>query len=60
LTIDEVEYVLDHPTSHSKSDFSQRPCCFGLTPDSEYIIVIYETVNDDAVYPVTAYHVAEP
>jgi len=60
LTTDEAEHVLDHPTAQSRSDSSERPCCFGFTPAGEYIIVIYETIDDDAVYPVTAYHVAEP
>jgi uncharacterized DUF497 family protein len=60
LTIEEVEHVLDHPTSKSTSDTSGRPCCFGYTPSGEHLIVIYETINRDAVYPVTAYHVPEP
>ena len=32
----------------------------GYTPSGEYIIVIYEEVSDDSVYPVTAYQVPEP
>ena len=37
-----------------------RPCSFGYTPAGEYIIVIYEAIDADTVYPVTAYHVPEP
>jgi uncharacterized DUF497 family protein len=60
LTIDEVEYVLNHPSSTSSSDSSGSPCCFGYTPSGEYIIVVYEQIDDDSVQPVTAYHVPEP
>jgi len=60
LTIDEVESVLDNPTSESESHSSGRPCCFGYTSSADYIIVIYEQIDDDTVYPVTAYHVPEP
>ena len=60
LTIDEVEFVLQQTTGEATSHSSGRPCRFGYTPDDEYIIVIYELLDDDAVYPVTAYHVPEP
>jgi uncharacterized DUF497 family protein len=58
--IEEVEFVLENPTSEATSDSSGRPCCFGYTPDGDYIIVIYEQVDEDMVYPVTAYEVPEP
>lgn len=60
LTIDEIESVLENPTTRSKSQSSGRPCCFGYTPAGEYIIVIYAQIDDDSVYPITAYHVPEP
>ena len=60
LTIDEVESVLNNPLSETKSHSSARPCCFGYTPGEEYIIVVYEAIDDDTAYPVTAYHVPEP
>jgi uncharacterized DUF497 family protein len=60
LLIDEVEYVLQHPTANVTSDSSGRPCSFGYTLAGEYIIVIYELVDDDTAYPVTGYHVPEP
>jgi uncharacterized DUF497 family protein len=60
LTIDEVEFVLDNPTSEATSESSGRPCSFGYTPAGEYIIVIYEAIDADTAYPVTAYHVSEP
>ena len=60
LTIDEVEFVLENSTGKAKSDSSGRPCRFGYTPADEYIIVVYERIDDDMIYPVTAYHVPEP
>jgi hypothetical protein len=41
LTTDDVDYVLENPTSTGVSQSSGRPCVFGHTPDGRYIIVIY-------------------
>ena len=60
LTTDEVEAVLNGPDSADSSDSSGRPCVFGFTPAGEYIIVIFESIDEDSIYPVTAYHVPEP
>lgn len=60
LLIEDVEFVLENPASESASGSSGRPCCFGYTPGGEYIIVIYEQVDEDMIYPVTAYEVPEP
>jgi uncharacterized DUF497 family protein len=60
LLIEEVEFVLENSTSEGKSGSSGRPCCFGYTPGGDYIIVVYEQISEDIVYPVTAYEVPEP
>ena len=60
LTTDEVEAVLNDADSADSSDSSGRPCVFGFTPAGEYIIVIFESVDEDSIYPITAYHVPEP
>jgi uncharacterized DUF497 family protein len=60
LTIEEVEFVVENPTSEAKSASTGRDCFFGYTPADEYIIVVYEPIDDDSIYPVTAYHVPEP
>jgi len=60
LLIEDVEFVLENPSSEGTSDSSNRPCCFGYTPDGDYIIVVYEQVDEDTIYPVTAYEVPEP
>jgi hypothetical protein len=30
------------------------------TPGGEFIIVVYEQIDDETIYPVTAYEVPEP
>ena len=60
LTTNEVKAVLNDPDSADNSDSSGRPCVFGFTPAGEYIIVIFESIDEDSIYPVTAYHVREP
>jgi hypothetical protein len=59
LTTDDVDYVLEHPSSSVTSRSSGLPCVFGYTPDGRYIIVVYEE-NNDTIYPKTAYEVPEP
>ena len=60
LSLDDVEYVLEHFDSSGSSRSSGESCVFGHTPDGRYIIVIYEQVDADTVIPVTAYEVPEP
>ncbi len=60
LTVEDVEHVLQNPTSEGESRSTDRPCCFGYTPSGDYIIVVYEEVGEDLIYPVTAYEVPEP
>lgn len=59
LETDEVEYVLQNPTKHGVSRSSGRPMVFGFTPSGEYIAVVYEELDDDTVYPVTAFCVED-
>lgn len=60
LTVDDVEHVLANPASEGVSRSSGLPCVFGWTPDGRYIIVVYEAVDADTIYPVTSYEVPEP
>jgi len=59
LTTEDVEYVLGNPTKKGVSASTKRPCYFGYTPGGDFIIVIYEPVGDEAIYPITAYEVPE-
>ena len=60
LTIEDVEYVLENPTAESLSRATGRPCCFGYTPGGDFIIVVYEEIDEETIYPITAYEVLEP
>jgi uncharacterized DUF497 family protein len=60
LTPDDVEFVLKNYVLTEVSRASNRPCTFGYTEDGRYIIVIYDQLDDDTIYPITAYDVPEP
>ncbi len=60
LTVDDVEHVLANPDRTGVSRSSGLPCVFGATPDGRYIIVVYESVDADTIYPVTAYEIPGP
>ncbi len=60
LTIDEVEHVLAGYEREEISRSSGLPCVFGYTRAGAYIIVVYEQIDADTIYPVTAYQVPEP
>lgn len=61
LTPDEVEDVLQdlsNPVVHSRS--SSLPIVFGHTRTGRYIAVVFDPLDNDTVYPITAYDVPEP
>ena len=60
LEKDDLAHVFDDPVSWSASDSSKRPMVFGYTIDDRYIAVIYEEIDEDTVYPITAFEVPEP
>jgi uncharacterized DUF497 family protein len=60
MTVDDVEHVLANPDNENVSRSSGLPCVFGYTPDGRYIIVVFELIDEDTIYPVTAYEVPEP
>jgi hypothetical protein len=57
VTPDDVEAVLLHPVAHDISRSSGRPMVYGFTPDGRYIVVVYEEIGHDMLYPITAYEV---
>ncbi len=59
LTKDDVIWVLNNPISHGTSRSSGRPVAYGYTQDDIYIAVVYAEIDEDTVYPVTAYPVEE-
>ena len=54
-----MAHVFDSPVGRDTSGSSQRPMIFGYTLDGRYITVIYEEIDEDTVYPVTAFEVPE-
>jgi hypothetical protein len=60
LTVEDVEDVLANPEKEEISRSSGLPCVFGTIPDGRYIIVVYELIDEDTIYPVTAYEIAGP
>lgn len=57
ITKEDVEEVLENPEGTETSRFSGRPIAFGETSAGRLIAVVYEVVDEDTVYPVTAYEV---
>jgi hypothetical protein len=60
LTVEDVEQVLANPEREEVSRSSGLPCAFGTIADGRYIIVVYEQVDADTIYPVTAYEIEAP
>lgn len=54
---EEVEEVLENATDADISRSSGRPVVFGDTSGGRHLIVVYEEVDDDTAYPVTAFEV---
>jgi hypothetical protein len=59
LTPGDVKDVLFGIHELDQSDASGSPIAFGFTSAGEYICVVFDWVDDDTVYPVTAYPVEE-
>jgi uncharacterized DUF497 family protein len=57
ITKEEVEEVLENPIGLEHSRTSGRPIAFGETSTGRIIAVVYEEIDEDTVYPITAYEV---
>jgi uncharacterized DUF497 family protein len=57
VTKEEVEEVLQHATDQDISRSSGRPVVFGDTSGGRHLMVVYEEVDEETVYPVTAFEV---
>lgn len=60
LAIEEVEDVLENPSSRGFSKSTGRPVAWGYTQEGVYIMVVFEEIDDDTIRVVTAYEVPEP
>ena len=59
VTKEEVEEVLENATDVDVSRSSGRPVIFGNTSSGRHLMVVYDEVDEDTVYPITAYEVTE-
>jgi transcriptional regulator with XRE-family HTH domain len=57
VTTEEVEEVFQNATDADISRSSGRPVVFGDTSTGRHLMVVYEEIDADTVYPVTAYDV---
>jgi len=57
VTPEEVEEVFDDISDHDVSRSTGRPAVFGDTRAGRHLIVVYEEVDDETIYPITAYEV---
>ena len=57
ITKEEVEDVFENVLDEDVSASSGRPVVFGDTSAGRHLMVVYEVVDEDSVYPVTAYEV---
>jgi len=57
VSTEEVEEVLENATDADISRSSGRPVVFGNTSSGRHLMVVFEEVDEDTAYPVTAYEV---
>lgn len=54
---EEIEEVFENASDEDVSASSGRPVVFGDTRAGRHLMVVYDRIDDDTVYPVTAYEV---
>jgi len=57
VTKEEVEEIFQNATDADISRSSGRPVVFGDTSTGRHLMVVYESVDEETVYPITAYDV---
>jgi len=57
VTKEEVEGIFLNATDGDISRSSGRPVLFGDTSTGRHLMVVYDEIDADTVYPVTAYDV---
>lgn len=57
VTKEEVEEVLQNVADADVSRSSGRPVFFGDTSTGRHLMVVYEEIDADTIYPITAYEV---
>lgn len=57
VTPDEVEEALEDAIDSDISRSSGRPVAFGDTRSGRHLMVVFEVIAEDTIYPVTAFEV---
>ena len=57
VTQDEFEEVLQNPTDTDTSRSTGKSVAFGDTVAGRHLIIVYEAIDTETVYPITAYDV---
>lgn len=57
VTKEEVEEVFENPIDYDFSRSSGLPVVFGDTSAGRHLMVVYEEIDANTVYPMTAYDV---
>ena len=57
VTKEEFEQVLQNASDADLSRSTGKPVLFGETDAGRHLMVVYETIDEDVVYPITAYEV---
>jgi uncharacterized DUF497 family protein len=57
VTKEEVEEVLQNATDADVSRSTGRPVAFGDTDAGRHLMVVFEEIDAETIYPVTAYEV---
>jgi uncharacterized DUF497 family protein len=57
ITKEEVEEVFENATDADVSQSSGRPVVFGDTSSGRHLMVVFDEIDADTAYPVTAYEV---
>ncbi len=60
LSTEDVEFVLQNARSETVSRSSGNPVVLGHTEDGRHILVAFQQVDPDTIYPLTAFEVDEP
>jgi uncharacterized DUF497 family protein len=57
ISQDEVEEVLENAADADISRSSGRPVVFGDTSTGRHLMIVFEMIDDETVYPITAFEV---
>jgi uncharacterized DUF497 family protein len=57
VTKEEFEEALQNATDEDVSRSSGRPVAFGDTHAGRHLMLVYEEIDADTIYPITAYDV---